>query len=168
MQTTENSNYRLAVEVCNATADKLQRHVCQYFTDIIVSHSEAEDFDEVEKAHELIKRLNHSCPSLLHNVVPQLDEEMKVEDVRLRQMATQVLGEMFADNAGGKLDKKYPNTWGLWLARQKDKSPAVRVSFVEGCKGLLLNERDDLRSYIEGHSPNPLPHILSTDVLQRH
>lgn len=134
------------------TADKLQRHVCQYFTDIIVSHSEAEDFDEVEKAHELIKRLNHSCPSLLHNVVPQLDEEMKVEDVRLRQMATQVLGEMFADNAGGKLDKKYPNTWGLWLARQKDKSPAVRVSFVEGCKGLLQNERDDLRETIEGPS----------------
>ncbi|KLO11387.1 ARM repeat-containing protein [Schizopora paradoxa] len=145
----ENSSYHLAVEVCNATADKLQRHVCQYFTDIIVSHSEAEDFDEVEKAHELIKRLNHSCPSLLHNVVPQLDEELKVEDVRLRQMATQVLGEMFADNAGGNLDKKYPNTWGLWLARQKDKSPAVRVSFVEGCKGLLLHVRDDLRSSME-------------------
>ncbi|KAG8216413.1 hypothetical protein J3R82DRAFT_6518 [Butyriboletus roseoflavus] len=31
--------YRLAVQICNATSDKLQRHVCQYFTDIIVTNS---------------------------------------------------------------------------------------------------------------------------------
>lgn len=142
--------FRLAVEVCNATSDKLQRHVCQYFTDIIVQHSQNDDFEEVERAHELIKRLNHSCPSLLHNVVPQLEEEMKVQEVQLRQMATQVLGDMFADKAGGDLDKKYPTTWTLWIARRNDKAASVRLAFVEGCKGLLLHHRADLREAVEG------------------
>lgn len=141
--------YRLAVEVCNATSDKLQRHVCQYFTDIIVQHSQNEDFDEVRSAHELIKRLNHSCPSLLHNVVPQLEEELRVDEVQLRQMATQVLGEMFADNAGGDLEKKYPSTWSMWLDRKNDKLAPVRLAFVEGCKGLLQHHRADLRESVE-------------------
>lgn len=146
----EQPAYRLAVEVCNATSDKLQRHVCQYFTDIIVQQAQAEDFDEVRTAHELIKRLNHSCPSLLHNVVPQLEEELRVEEVQLRQMATQVLGEMFADKGGGDLEKKYASTWSLWLARKNDKSAVVRLAFVEACKGLLVHHRSELREAVEG------------------
>ena len=145
-------SYRLAVQVCNATADRLQRHICQYFTDIIVQHSQNGDYDEVENAHELIKRLNHSCPSLLHNVFPQLEEELKVEEVQIREMATRVLGEMFADRKGGELEKKYPSTWALWMLRRNDKSPLVRLAFVEGCRGLLQQTSVDpaVREELEG------------------
>ncbi|KAJ3482805.1 hypothetical protein NLI96_g6741 [Meripilus lineatus] len=135
----EQSSYRLAVQVCNATADKLQRHVCQYFTDLIVNNAREEDFEEVRSAHELIKRLNRACPSLLHNVVPQLEEELKVEEVAIRLMATQVLGEMFADKGGTDFIKKYPSTWGIWLHRKNDKSPSVRLAFVEATKGIITN-----------------------------
>ncbi|KAH8116096.1 armadillo-type protein [Phellopilus nigrolimitatus] len=141
--------YRLAVEVCNATSDKLQRHVCQYFTDNIVQHAQAEDYEEVARCHALIKRLNGACPALLHNVVPQLEEELRVEELQLRTLATQVLGEMFADKAGGDLEKKYPSTWTLWLARRNDKAAQVRLAFVEGCKGLLLHHRLELREAVE-------------------
>ncbi|KII91267.1 hypothetical protein PLICRDRAFT_105332 [Plicaturopsis crispa FD-325 SS-3] len=131
--------YRLAVQVCNATADKLQRHVCQYFTDIVVAHSRDEEFDEIRTAHELIKQLNRSCPSLLHSVIPQLEEELRVEDVQLRTIATQVLGEMFSDKGGADLVRKYPTTWTVWLMRRNDKSAAIRLRFVEATKGLLVN-----------------------------
>ncbi|OBZ77502.1 Sister chromatid cohesion protein pds5 [Grifola frondosa] len=134
--------YRLAVQVCNATSDKLQRHVCQYFTDIIVDRAREEEFDEVRNAHDLIKQLNRSCPSLLHNVVPQLEEELRVEQVQLRVMATQVLGEMFADKGGTDLAKKYPTTWNFWLLRKNDKNVTVRLTFVETLKGLLANLTD--------------------------
>ncbi|TFK49359.1 hypothetical protein OE88DRAFT_1646400 [Heliocybe sulcata] len=133
----EQPAYRLAVDVCNKTADRLQRHVCQFFSDIIILHSEEEGLEDVEKAHELIKKLNHSCPSLLHNVIPQLEEELKVELVPLRVMATQVLGEMFADVYGGDLVKKFPSTWQVWLSRKNDRTPSVRVAFVEAAKGLI-------------------------------
>ena len=144
--------YRLAVQVCTATADKLQRHVCQYFTDIIVAHSRDEEFDEIRTAHELIKRLNHSCPSLLQSVVPQLEEELRVEDVELRSIVTQVLGEMFSDKGGADLVKKYPSTWTVWLNRKNDKSPAIRLKFVEAAKGLLIN-LPEFRDVVDGQAP---------------
>ncbi|KAI0064905.1 cohesin-associated protein Pds5 [Artomyces pyxidatus] len=135
----DNSAYRLAVQVCNSTADKLQRHVCQYFTDIIVQHSADEEFNDIRNAHNLIKQINRSCPALLHNVIPQLEEELRVEDVQLRSLATQVLGEMFADKGGADLVRKYPTTWNVWLLRKNDKSPAVRLTLVEAAKGLIAN-----------------------------
>lgn len=137
------------MQVCNATADKLQRHVCQYFTDIIVSNSQEEEFEEIRTAHDLIKRLNHSCPGLLHSVIPQLEEELRVEDVTLRSIATQVLGEMFADKGGAELVRKYPATWNLWISRKNDKSVAIRLKFVEAVKGLLIN-LPELRTTLEG------------------
>ncbi|EMD34698.1 hypothetical protein CERSUDRAFT_116889 [Gelatoporia subvermispora B] len=146
----EQPAYRLAVQVCNATADKLQRHVCQYFTDIIVLHSRDEEFEEVRKAHELIKQLNRSCPSLLHNVVPQLEEELRVEENQIRVMATQVLGEMFADKGGSDFMKKYPTTWNVWLLRKNDKASIVRLTFVEAAKGVMVNLPDsEVRDAIE-------------------
>ena len=131
--------YRLAVQVCNATADKLQRHVCQYFTDIIVEHSPDDDVEEVQTAHDLIKRLNTSCQGLLHNVIPQLEEELRVLNVEIRVMATHTLGDMFADKGGGDLVRKYPTTWATWLGRARDTAAAVRQAFVESAKGVLIN-----------------------------
>ena len=148
-QRTEQAGHRLAVQVCNATADKLQRHVCQHFTDIIVANSNHEDFSEIRVAHELIKRLHHSCPGLLHSVIPQLEEELRVEEVTLRVIATQTLGEMFADKGGSDLVKKYPATWNIWILRKNDRSAAVRFAFVEVARGLISNLLEQ-REVIEG------------------
>ena len=143
--------YRLAVQVCNATADKLQRHVCQYFTDIIVTHARDEELEEIQTAHELIKRINRSSPALLHNVVPQLEEELRVQEVSIRVMATQTLGEMFADKSGADFAKKYPSTWATWLARKNDQTTSVRLAFVEGAKGVLMHMTlVEQREQIEG------------------
>ncbi|KAJ3762232.1 cohesin-associated protein Pds5 [Lentinula raphanica] len=131
----EQPAYRLAVNVCNQTADKLQRHVALYFTDIIVSNSEEEDFEQIRTAHDLIKRLHTSCPGLLSSVIPQLEEELHADASTLRAIATHVLGEMFCDKAGGDLARNHPSTWNAWLGRKVDKSPAVRLKFVESSKG---------------------------------
>jgi len=147
--------YHLAVQVCNATADKLQRHVCQYFTDIIVAHSQDSDsesnFEEIRKAHELVKQLSRSCPSLLHSVIPQLEEELRVEEVQVRLIATQALGEMFSEKGGADLVKKYPTTWNVWLMRKNDKAAAVRLKLVESAKGLLMNLHDH-RDTVDGQT----------------
>lgn len=107
-----------------------------------MEQARADQFDEVEKAHNLIKRLNRSCPALLHNVVPQLEEELRVEENQLRIMATQVLGEMFADKGGADFVRKYPTTWNAWLMRKNDKISAVRLAFVEAIRGVLSNLTD--------------------------
>ncbi|KAH9039613.1 armadillo-type protein [Lactarius pseudohatsudake] len=144
----DNPAFRLAVQVCNNTSDRLQRHVCQYFTEVIVQHAPDEELDDIRKAHELVKQLNKSCPSLLHLVIPQLEEELRVEDLSLRTMATHVLGEMYADKGGADLVRKYPTTWNFWNLRRNDKSPAVRLAFVEATHGLLVGLPEQ-RDFIE-------------------
>ncbi|KIJ30528.1 hypothetical protein M422DRAFT_36533 [Sphaerobolus stellatus SS14] len=140
--------YRLAVEVCNAAVDHLQRYVGQYFTDMIVNHAKDEDFSEIRATHELIKKIHHDCPSLLYNIVPQLEEELKVDELEIRLLATQVLGEMFADKSGADLARKYPQVWEAWCNRKIDKSATVRVAFVEACKG-IISTHQDLRGAVE-------------------
>ncbi|KAG6836734.1 hypothetical protein H0H93_004140 [Arthromyces matolae] len=135
----EQAGHRMAIQICNATADKLQRYVCQHFSDIIVAESRDDDFSDIRKAHELIKYLNHSCPAVLHSVIPQLEEELRVEEVSIRLIATQVLGEMFGDKGGAELVNKYPATWSVWLQRRSDKASSVRLKFVEASRGLIVN-----------------------------
>ena len=156
--------YRLAVTVCNTTSDKLQRHVCQYFTDIIVSNSREEDFEEIRTAHDLVKQLSRSCPGLLTSVIPQLEEELRVEEVQLRLIATGVLGDMFSDRGGSDMVKKYPSTWNVWLQRKNDKTSAVRLRFVEAAKGLLANLPQH-RDIIEGECSISCPSKLLTEIL---
>ncbi|KAF8624977.1 hypothetical protein AX15_005612 [Amanita polypyramis BW_CC] len=134
----EQPAYRLAVQICNATADRLQRHVSQYFSDIIYANARGEeDYGEIRTAHDLIKRLHESCPGLLHSVIPQLEEELRAEDNTVRSIVVQVLGEMFSGKSGADLVKKYPTTWGAWLARRSDKTSSIRILFVEAMRGLI-------------------------------
>lgn len=144
------ASYRLAVEVCKGTVDKLQRNVCQYFTDIIIQNPKHDEIlSEIEVAHRAIKHIHKDCPALLHNVIPQLEEELKVDQAELRLLATQTLGDMFADKNGVEMLKKYPHVWETWQLRKMDRVPAVRISFVEACKGLIVHH-PDLRQLIEG------------------
>ncbi|KAJ7810116.1 armadillo-type protein, partial [Mycena leptocephala] len=154
----EQPAYRLAVQVCNSTADKLNRHVSQYFTEIIVAERD-DDFTEIRTAHELIKRLYHSCPSVLPTVIPQLEEELQAEELQLRLIVTQVLGEMFADQVSGlDLTRQHPSTWNVWLKRKNDKSPAVRLKFVETTRALLGSppeQRDAVEEALAGKLLDP-------------
>lgn len=135
--------------MCRATSDRLQGPVAQYFTDIIVQQDDVEETDDVKTAHDLIIQVNRSCPALLNNVVPQLGEELAVDNVHLRTLATQTLGEMFADSKGEGLAQKYQGTWKQWITRTKDKSTPVRIAFVEACRKLLAHH-NTLRKEVEG------------------
>ncbi|KAG2003330.1 cohesin-associated protein Pds5 [Coprinopsis cinerea AmutBmut pab1-1] len=146
----DNAAYRLATEVCNRASDKLQRNICQYFNDIITDQSAEDDYDDIRKAHDLIKALHRSCPGVLDSVIPQLEEELRAEDLTIRLLATQVLGEMFADiKNGSDLFRKYPNTWNVWLSRKNDKAVPIRLKVVESCRALIQNLPES-REALEG------------------
>ncbi|TRM60411.1 armadillo-type protein [Schizophyllum amplum] len=138
---TDKSARRLAAGVLRATAGKLSTRILQYFTDIIVSHGdpEDEDYDEIREAHTIIERLNRDCPAVLVALMPQLEEELRVEAVELRLIATTALGHMYAHPNGADLVKKFPQLWNMWLGRKNDKLTVVRLKFVEATKGLLVN-----------------------------
>lgn len=115
----EPAAYKMARSVCLANQEKMSRYVGQYFSDVILEASglagnngnragadsddedglagpSEEDLKELKKAHLLIRELWKAAPGLLQNVVPQLDAELSAENVNLRQLATETLGDVIS------------------------------------------------------------------------
>lgn len=55
-----------------------------------------EDLHESRKAHRLLRELWRSTPMVLQDIIPQLEAELGAEDVQLRTLATETLGDMAA------------------------------------------------------------------------
>jgi sister-chromatid-cohesion protein PDS5 len=54
-------------------------------------------------------------------------------------LATQTLGEMYADKGGMDLIRKYPSTWTAWVNRQADVAVTVRLNCVEATPALITS-----------------------------
>ncbi|PIA19572.1 hypothetical protein COEREDRAFT_12926 [Coemansia reversa NRRL 1564] len=147
--------HQLAGDLATGTSDILQRYIYQYFNDVIVNAAqqrseqhrmEGEDegaanssLDDLRSAHYLILELNKAAPGTLLNVIPQLEEELRVEDVDIRVLSTGVLGEMFAEK-GFMLAKRYESTWKTWMGRRADASSLVRIQWVEHAVSLYQHQ----------------------------
>ncbi|KAI8996056.1 armadillo-type protein [Gaertneriomyces semiglobifer] len=144
-QTENPAAFKMAADLCNACPDHLQRYVSNYFGDAIIAagrgfedENEEKDFED---AHKLILEVHRAAPAVLLNVVPQLDEELKLDDAHVRAIATNTLGEMFAE-PNTNLAQTYPLVWKSWLGRRVDKLPAVRVAWLNWCGQLYKNHSE--------------------------
>lgn len=54
------------------------------------------DLREIEKAHRLLRELWRSCPDVIHNVVPQVENEIQAESPVIRTLAVQTVGDMIS------------------------------------------------------------------------
>ncbi|TGJ82296.1 hypothetical protein E0Z10_g6468 [Xylaria hypoxylon] len=112
--------YSMAKTVCNSCPDRMARYVGQYFSDVIMDvsgkgghangHKDDEqqddepapsgpseaDFKELRKAHQLLRELWRAAPTVLSNVIPQVDAELSADNVSLRLLATETLGDMIS------------------------------------------------------------------------
>lgn len=105
-------------------------------------HLEEEgDFEEFVKTHDLIMELFEHVPSLLLNVVPQLEEELKVENSTIRQIASNTLGTMFSKR-GSKWVDSYPHIFKTWCDRRNDKNALIRMDWAEMAGSIVKNHPD--------------------------
>ena len=132
--------HHIACDLCQATADKLQRYVCQYFSDILVAAGKemADDAnpEQFRAAHRLILEIYNAAPDILLNVIPQLEEELKVDSLPMRTLALTSLGEMFL-LSGPNLVRIYPQVWKAWNDRRNDKAVSVRTEWVCYCAWIV-------------------------------
>lgn len=142
--TKTNAAYEIAKAVFVNCADRLQRNVCQYFTDIIFDASRRElqedsstDDEQLKIAHDLVLELFASSPTTLQNVIPQLESELNVENDICRILATETISSMLACPNGALLLQQYPSTYKAWAGRRNDKLAAVRVCWTEGIGRIL-------------------------------
>lgn len=116
--------YNMAKSICNHCPEKMARYVSQYFNEVILEvstgappkpnghrrTSDAADSDdedvptgptesdlqELAKAHRLLRELWRASPAVLQNVIPQLEAELSADNVQLRTMATETLGDIIS------------------------------------------------------------------------
>lgn len=81
------------------------------------SHHEINSSAALIDAHKLILEIYAVAPGVLLSVIPQLEEELKVENVHVRSLSTQVMGHMFSSVDGVQLAATYPSVWRNWVDR---------------------------------------------------
>ena len=111
-------SYTVARNLCNSCVNQMTRYVTQYFGNVIMDasslnvsaedegHSEVseEDMKQLDKAHRLLRELWRACPSVLQNIIPQIEAELSAESVQLRSLSTQAIGDLIAGiGAGGEV-----------------------------------------------------------------
>jgi sister chromatid cohesion protein PDS5 len=115
--------YKMAEFICNTCTEKMARYISQYFNDVIMEVSEMTgkdsklndrrrsdanvddddergtteaDLKELTKAHRLLRELWRASPAVLQNVIPQLEAELSAENIDLRLLATETLGDIIS------------------------------------------------------------------------
>lgn len=117
--------YNMAKTICNTCPDKMGRLISQYFNDVIIDAASTsstkiiskkayrrsgsvdgsddepkgpteDDLKDLHKAHNLLKELWRACPAVLQNVIPQLEAELSAENLQLRLLSTQTLGDIIS------------------------------------------------------------------------
>ena len=83
----------------------------------------------MDVAHELVYEIYKVSPAVLISVVPVLEQELKVDDIPSRLLATRVTGKMLSEK-NSNLSKDFPILWKLWLDRSMDSQPTVRLERV--------------------------------------
>ncbi|KAG0164485.1 hypothetical protein DFQ30_009873 [Apophysomyces sp. BC1015] len=144
-KTKNGAAYTMAFDICRNCTDTLQRRVCQYFSDTLMAVSRSdgsqEDLEELKKVHELIRMVHSVVPNLLLNVVPQMAEEMKVDEYNVRQIATRTIGNMITEE-GSTLLQRYPGIWKTWMSRRNDKAIPIRLQWLETCEEMYQRNNE--------------------------
>ncbi|KAJ4520447.1 Sister chromatid cohesion protein pds5 [Exophiala dermatitidis] len=113
--------YNMAKSLCTTCPEKMTIQITQYFGAIIVdataatsitappkpahhrrtsdldgSEDEHGGFNDLRKAHRLLRELWRACPDVLLNVIPQIEAEFSADSPALRRLATETIGDIAA------------------------------------------------------------------------
>lgn len=165
--------YNMAKSICNASVDKMARHICQYFSEVILdaspssrarktggrhtSMSPESDLDDLDA-----EPANHepSAEDLqeLHKAHLLVKELWKACPAVLQNVIPQLEQELLAENAElrilatetigdmaliGNFGSSAPVTWKAWIGRANDRSNIVRSKWAEAAIK-IIRERSDL------------------------
>ena len=134
--------YTMAKGICQDCADHLSRDISTYFQEVLALDTADEEVDpeDLEKAHYLIKELYLASPHIVSHAIPILENEMGQENTEARTLAVECVGKM----AGARVSSAnftiaYASCWSVWLGRRYDKTPAVRVKWLQALPDILTN-----------------------------
>ncbi|RPA93174.1 hypothetical protein L873DRAFT_1816416 [Choiromyces venosus 120613-1] len=165
--------YNMAKSICNASVDKMARHICQYFSEVILDASPSSRARKAAGRHTSMspdsdlddpdaETANHepSAEDLheLHKAHLLVKELWKACPAVLQNVIPQLEQELLAENADlrilatetigdmaltGNFGSSAPVTWKAWIGRSNDRSNIVRSKWAEAAIK-IIKERSDL------------------------
>ncbi|KAG0138827.1 hypothetical protein HOY82DRAFT_544971 [Tuber indicum] len=165
--------YNMAKSICNASIDKMARHICQYFSEVILDASPSSRARKAAGRHTSMspdsdlddpdaETANHepSAEDLheLHKAHLLVKELWKACPAVLQNVIPQLEQELLAENAElrilatetigdmaltGNFGSSAPVTWKAWIGRSNDRSNIVRSKWAEAAIK-IIKERSDL------------------------
>jgi sister-chromatid-cohesion protein PDS5 len=191
--------YNMAKTICSSCPEKMAAEISKYFSDVILDASTAaqrkqsgdvedpddsllgpseEDLQELRKAHRLLRELWRACPAVLQNVIPQLEAELSTENIQLRLLATETLGDIVSGiGAAGSPPppSEDPATWPpIDLSAHVEKSttanllttPSSPQSFPQHyiqTYSVFLSRRQDKSALVRAAWTTAIGRILGTN-----
>lgn len=155
------AGYNLSKSICTENIEIMTRHLNQYFADIMSTSLEEEDEEELNsdrskdrtidiapksgriRAQELAVKIWNAVPELLVNIVGQLEHDLSVDNLKIRELATVSIGKMLA-HVPSRVNfvKKHRSTLNAWLSRINDKSPQIRAAWTNTLPDIIINRTD--------------------------
>ncbi|KAF2675466.1 putative sister chromatid cohesion and DNA repair protein [Microthyrium microscopicum] len=115
--------YTMAQDICISNDDKMARYVLRYFSSVLLDTTimtetslrkpqrrkpddlddddgaqgpTEEELKESKKAHMLLRELWRAAPTVLQEIIPQLEQELTTDNTPIRLMAVEAVGDMIA------------------------------------------------------------------------
>lgn len=138
---SDQSTRLLAWHLIYRCTEKLQPFITDYLNEILTDTQPSES-ELREKSHRLIYELNSINPILLTSILPQLEGELKVDNLDVRVEVVQLLANMFAAPES-KLPLNYRQLYSTFLSRFTDINPGIReVMILDFAKDFIKNQTE--------------------------
>ncbi|XP_044511885.1 sister chromatid cohesion protein PDS5 homolog A isoform X2 [Mangifera indica] len=127
---------QLAVTVIQSCAEKLQPFVCGFLTSCFLDR-DATLSELRELYHEIMFKIFQCAPQMLLAVIPNLIQELSIDQVDIRIKALSLIAKLFALPKNG-VAERYRDLFVEFLKRFSDKSPEVRMKALQCAKAYYL------------------------------
>jgi sister-chromatid-cohesion protein PDS5 len=107
----------------------------------IISNGKTTETDLHTKVHEIVFELNSVAPKVLINVLPNMEPELKFDDLDTRAQAVQLFARMFAAKES-TMPHTYYQLFNTFLTRFKDIHEDIRCVMIEFAQHFILTQKD--------------------------
>jgi len=136
----EEKNAKLLAQHVLCGAEQRLKHPLSQLLERLITDVRATESDLHPKLHEIILEVYFVCPSLLTNVLPHLEGELRVEDVDVRRKTVFLLGKIFSSSPTAYRD--YMTLFNSFLSRYKDIDPKIRAVLIEFTEHFVPKQTD--------------------------
>lgn len=185
-----NPALNFSVTICENNADRMSRQIAQFFSEILYDSTVLTQKDEgnegsnsisrkqvnrtkaiehLRSIHNLSVQIWKAVPELLDSVMCLIDDELNVDDEKIRALATETIGKMIGStsflNASSKINfvVAHKGVWLNWLKKTLDVSPIVRCKWIEQLPQIINSQNSSTSTIINELSNGVTKCLLDTE-----